>query len=108
MEKVFVVKRVAQHLWATENAIDEAIGQASTLMADVVTARKEVKAGAALADQTTTKIIQAMTALSEARRAMLEAHEALDEVKLRLGVRTKMDKPFPALSAEQAEERRAS
>jgi hypothetical protein len=110
MEKAFVVKRVAEKLWATENAIDEAIGQTSILMADVVTARKEVKAGAGLTEPATTKIIQAMSALSEARAAMLEAHEALEEVKLRLGVRTKMWKPFPQLMAppESEEQQRAS
>ena len=109
MEKVFVVKRVAEKLWATENAIDEAIGQASALMADLVTARKEIKAGAALGEPAATKIIQALSALSEARTAMLGAHEALEEVKLRIGVRTKMDqwtKPFQ-IKKDDVEQRRA-
>lgn len=104
MEKVFVVKRVAAKLWATENAIDEAIGQASTLMADIVTARQEVKAGAGLTEPATDKIIQAMTALRDARQAMLEAHGALEEVKLRLGVRVKMDKPYHNVTSEPEEE----
>jgi hypothetical protein len=79
-------------------------------MADLVTARKEIKAGAALGEPAATKIIQALSALSEARSAMLGAHEALEEVKLRIGVRTKMGKPYPNLltSAEQDEKQRAS
>lgn len=110
MEKVFVVKRVAEKLWATENTIDDAISDASNLLADLVTARKELKVGAELTDAATAKIIEAMQAMSVARRTMLEAHDALNEAQLRLGVRVTMDKPHPPVvttPAETLEVRRA-
>jgi len=37
------------------------------------------------------KMMEAMKALSEARTAMVAVHNELNEAKLRLGIRTKMD-----------------
>jgi len=37
------------------------------------------------------KVVEAMTALSAARVAMVDAHNEMNEIKLRLGVRTKMN-----------------
>lgn len=108
MEKVFVVKRVAEKLWATENAIDGAIGQASTLMADMMTARQELKLSAGVGDEAVGKVIDAMKALSEARQAMIAAHQGLEEVRQRTGIRIKMDGlKLPTLqNDEQVEARR--
>jgi hypothetical protein len=111
MEKVFVVKRVAEKLWATENAIDQALGQASTLMADLVTARQELNLAANVGNEAVGKIVAAMAALAEARQAALDAHIALDATRIQIGVRkleTRMDKPFQIETAEPREERRAS
>lgn len=91
MEKIFVVKRVAEKLWATEEAIDGAIAEASGLMGGLVEARRELNVSPLFADASTSKVAEAMKALAEARHAMMEAHGALTEAKLRLGVRTKMD-----------------
>ncbi len=91
MDKVFVVKRVAEQLWRSEDAIDGAIGAASKLMGDIVDARRDLKIAHAVTDPATGKVANAIAAMAEARRAMIEAHEALTEAKLRIGVRTKMD-----------------
>ncbi len=91
MDKVFVVKRVAEQLWRSEDAIDGAMGAASLLMGEVLEARRELKIAHAVVDPATTKVAAAISALADARRTMIEAHEALTEAKLRIGVRTKMD-----------------
>ncbi len=91
MEKVFVVKKVAEKLWSTENAIDSAIAEAAKLMGGLVEARQELQVSHIVTDAATTKIAESMAALAEARRAMIEAHHALNEAKLRIGVRTKLD-----------------
>jgi hypothetical protein len=91
MEKVFVVKRVAEKLWATEEAIDGAISEASVLMSGLVDARRELKLSTNITDPATAKIVDAVKALAEARTAMIAAHDALYEAKLRIGVRTKLD-----------------
>ncbi len=91
MDKVFVVKRVAEQLWRAEDSIDGAMGAASLLMGEVMSARRELQIAHAVVDPATTKVAAAISALADARRAMIEAHEALTEAKLRIGVRTKME-----------------
>ena len=110
MDKVFVVKRVAEKLWATEDSIDAALANASKLMVGLVEAREELKVSHIVTDAATTKIAASLAALAEARKAMVEAHAELSEVKLRIGVRTKMDVAFkPWVEREEPEmaERRA-
>ena len=91
MEKIFVVKRVAEKLWASENAIDGALESASVLMADLVAARRDLEISHIVTDAATHKIADAMKAMAEARTALIDAHHALAEAKLRIGVRTKLD-----------------
>ena len=43
------------------------------------------------ADDVQVKMMEAMKALSEARTAMVAVHSELNEAKLRLGIRTKMN-----------------
>ena len=97
MEKIFVVKRLASKLWATEDAIDGALTEAAGLVSDLIAARRELKVSVNVIDPTTAKIADAMKALAEARSAMMAAHDAMYEAKLRIGVRTKLvgvtDKP---------------
>ena len=99
MEKVFVAQRVAKKLFATEAAVDGALAEAAELMSEMLRARKDVRVSMVFADDVQVKMIEAMTALSEARTAMVAVHNELNEAKLRLGIRTKMsgqDKPAEA------------
>ena len=91
METIFVVKRVAETLWAAEDRMDDAVQQASALMGDIVQARKDLGTSHLLWDASLAKVAEATSALAAARTAMMEAHHALYEVKLRLGVRQKLD-----------------
>ena len=99
MEKVFVAQRVAKKLFATEAAVDGALAEAAELMSEMLRARKDVRVSMVFADDVQVKMIEAMTALSEARTAMVAVHNELNEAKLRLGIRTTMsgqDKPAEA------------
>jgi hypothetical protein len=91
MEKVFVAQRVARKLFTTEAAVDGALVEASELMSEMLKARTDVNASLIFADEVQVKMIEAMKALSEARTAMVGVHTELNEAKLRLGIRTKMD-----------------
>jgi hypothetical protein len=93
MEKIFVVKRVAETLWAAEDAMDEAVQHASALTGDIVQARKDLQTSHLLWDASLAKVAEAQAALAAARTAMMQAHDALYEVKLRLGIRQKLDGP---------------
>lgn len=90
MEKVFVAQRVANKLFATENAVDAAMINAADLMSDMLKARKDLGLSAIVGDKASAKLVEAMAALGEARTAMVEMHNELGEVKLRVGIRTKL------------------
>jgi hypothetical protein len=102
MEKVFVAQRVAAKLFATENAVDSAMTEAAALMTDMLQARQDLGLSATVGDAALTKIVEAMSALGEARSAMVAAHAQLEETKLRIGIRTKMGGYLKEASAEPA------
>jgi hypothetical protein len=90
VEKVFVVKRVASKLYATEAAVDAAMVEVAEMMAELVQARKDLGLSATVAHGASVKVADAMQALMVARTAVVEAHAQLNESRLRLGVRTRM------------------
>jgi len=103
MEKVFVAQRVATKLFSTEAAVDQALVEATELLADLLKARGELNASLVFADDVQVKMVEAIQALGEARTAMVGAHNELAEAQLRLGIRTKlgyMDKPANARKVE--------
>ena len=91
MEKAFVAQRVAKKLFVTEAAVDGALVEASELMSEMLKARKDVHVSLVFADDVQVKMMEAMKALSEARSAMVAVHNELNEAKLRLGIRTKLN-----------------
>lgn len=91
MEKAFVAQRVATKLFATENSVDAALAEATELMSDMLQARKDMNVSLLFADEAAVKLVDAIKALSEARTAMVGVHNELNEAKLRLGIRTRMD-----------------
>ena len=96
MEKVFVAQRVATKLFSTEAAVDQAMVEATELLADMLKARTDVNASLVFADDVQVKMMEALKALGEARTAMVGVHGELAEAQLRLGIRTKLgyhDKP---------------
>lgn len=90
MEKAFVAQRVATKLFATENAVDAALAEASGLMCDMLQARKDLGLSAVVGDAAVSKLGEAITAIGLARTAMVSAHAELEETKLRIGIRTKL------------------
>ena len=91
MDKIFVAKRVAKKLFETEAAVDGALVEAAELMSEMLKARTDVNTSMVFADDVQVKMMEAIKALSEARTAMVGVHNELNEAKLRLGIRTKMD-----------------
>ena len=81
---------VANKLFAAEGSIDKAMADSAALMGGMVAFREEQMVSAVVGDPCFAKVAAAMSALSAARTAMVEAHASLEESKLRLGVRTKM------------------
>ena len=110
MDKIFVAKSVANKLFSTEAAVDGALIEATQLMGEMLEARQDVNTSLVFADDVQVKMMEAMKALSEARTAMVAVHQELNDAKLRLGIRTKMngmDKPTEGVSREQTTLREA-
>lgn len=97
VDKAFVAQRVASKLFATEKAIDAAMVEAAELLAGAVEARSQMKVSSVVGDGAQAKLVEAINALGAARTAMVEMHDELSDLKLRLGIRTKLigveDKP---------------
>jgi hypothetical protein len=110
MDKALVAQGVANRLFATEKAVDTAMSEAAKLMTSLIDARSELHLSAVVGDETTTKVAQAIATLAEARRAIVAAHGDLADLKLRVGIRTKLigvtDKPPENI--EQTDLRRVS
>lgn len=90
MDKQILMQGVANKLWTAEATIDSALADTAALMAEMVEARKAARVSPTVDAKAHAKVVEAMAALSAARSAMVEAHNEMNEVKLRLGVRTKM------------------
>ncbi len=110
MEKALVCQRVANRLFDTERSIDAAMAETAATMTSLVEARVQLGLSSVVADDATNKLAQAIATLSQARSAVVAAHNELNDVKLRIGVRTKLigvtDK-IPTVTAEAGDLRRA-
>jgi hypothetical protein len=89
MDKNFIARNVAERLFATEDAVDTAIAETSQLLNEMLTARKQLGAAAAVGNGAATKVAEAIAALSQARTAMVDAHNELGDVQEKLGVRVR-------------------
>lgn len=107
MDKLIVMQGVANKMWATEKAVDAAIAESAGLLTGLMDAREELRLSATVAADASAKIAEAIAILSQARSALVAAHQELDETKLRLGVRTKLVGTFGKDIASQNEEDRA-
>ncbi len=102
MDKVFVAKRVAAKLRVAEHSIDDALVGATSVVAELLRARKELGLAANVGDAAIAKATAAIAALSEARTAMVAGHAELAEIQQRVGIRTRMDGPEEKLETPAA------
>ena len=85
MNRVETVAGVAKELHATEQAIDAAITQATTLVQSLIGARAALSLSPVVAAEAQTKAMNAITALSAARTAIVESHVEMQKDHRRMG-----------------------
>lgn len=90
MDKALVAQTVANKLLASENAVDTAIVEATTLLSGLIQARLELRVSATVGDKVVGDVSAAIAALTTARHSLVEAHNEVAQTKLRLGIRTKL------------------
>ncbi len=76
-----IAVQVARSLYASEDAIDAALTQVATFVAQMPAARQDAKFAACVGQDAMAQAVAALTALNNAREAMVRAHDALAEVR---------------------------
>jgi hypothetical protein len=94
--------KVAQSLWAAEDAIDQALARAAEFNGVLVTARGEADLSAIVGHEAFEVSASAFAALVRARADIVEAHRRLSETRVQMGLRTVAigDEPTKPPSAE--------
>jgi hypothetical protein len=79
--------KVAESLFAAEEAIDAALARAAELNAALVTARTEANLSALVGQDAFEMTASSFAALARARSDIVEAHKRLSEAKVQVGLR---------------------
>jgi heterodisulfide reductase subunit A-like polyferredoxin len=85
MYKAEIVNGVANELYATEQALDAAIAQASSLVQTMIASRAELSVSAVAGAQAQAKAMEAIATLGQAREAIVAAHQELAKDHRRMG-----------------------
>jgi hypothetical protein len=101
--------KIAESLFAAEEAIDNALARAAELTGTMVTARTDAKLSALVGQDAFEVSASAFAALARARCDIVETHKRLSETKIQVGLRTiaigdETPKPVP-MSLATADER---
>ena len=80
-------QKVANRLFAVENAIDAAVRCAAELNAAMPEARSDARLSAVVGQDALDQAAEAFALLVQARRAMVETHNKLEETRIRIGLR---------------------
>lgn len=80
--------RVAESLFAAEEAIDAALARAAELNGTLVTARTDAQLSALVGQDAFEVSASAFAALARARADIVETHRRLSEAKIQVGLRT--------------------
>ncbi|HEX8480756.1 MAG TPA: hypothetical protein VF650_02500 [Allosphingosinicella sp.] len=80
--------KVAESLFAAEEAIDAALARVAELNSALVTGRMEAKLSALMGQEAFEGAASAFAALARARCDIVETHNRLSETKIQIGLRT--------------------
>jgi hypothetical protein len=80
-------QKVADRLFAVENAIDTAVRCAAELNASMPEARAGARLSAVIGQEALDQAAEAFALLVQARRAMVETHHKLEETRIQIGLR---------------------
>ena len=107
-QRRMVAEQVAGALFAAEAAIDEALAKTAALTGIMPSLRREAGASALIGQDAVERASQAIMALADARRAIVETHKELSivQAQIGLGAVTMIDggataKPPPAFASDE-------
>ena len=111
-QRRMVAEQIAGALFEAEAAIDAAIAKTATLTGVMPTLRREAGASALIGQDAVERASQAIMALAEARRAIVETHKELSIAQGQIGLGavalgdTGQEKPDPTAGMLTATSRR--
>lgn len=82
-----VAQKVADRLFALENAIDVALTRAAEFNASMPEARGEARLPAMIGQEALDRAAEVFTSLVQARRRVVETHQSLDEARMQIGLK---------------------
>lgn len=85
MDRTEVIAGVASELYATENAVDIAIAQATSLVQAMIAGRSTLSVSAIAGSGSQAKAMEAIAALGVAREAIVAAHQEMARDHRRMG-----------------------
>ena len=106
MKRRIMANRVAEHLFQTERAIDGALGKIARLAGLLPAARMEANISAVVGQNAFESIARSLSALTEARREIVDTHHRLVEMQNAVGLRHVSfgdgDKPIEGVTPARA------
>jgi hypothetical protein len=85
-ERRFAAEQIAQALWDAESAVDVALTKTAAFTGAIPALRRQAGASALIGQEAMERASQAVMALAEARRALVEAHKELTIAKAQVGL----------------------
>lgn len=86
MDRVLVASAVAESLFSTEAAVEEALAQAVVLMRQMIDAKRALGVPAGAGDPALKRVTAAVEALGDAQREIIRTHGALEALGRNLGL----------------------
>jgi hypothetical protein len=104
-DRLAAAMKVAESLFAAEEAIDVALARTAELNSKMVTARSDARLSALVCQDAFEVSAAAFAALARARCDIVETHKRLSEAKIQVGLRTvsvgdEWPKPPPRAQAD--------
>ena len=85
-ERRFAAEQIAAALWDAESAIDVALTKTANFTGAIPALRRQAGASALIGQEAMERASQAVVALAEARRALVEAHKELTVAQQQVGL----------------------
>jgi len=85
-ERRMAAEVIATALWDAESAVDVAMAKAADFTGKLPSLRRQAGASALVGQDAMERVSQALVALTEARRALVEAHKELSVAKQQVGL----------------------
>lgn len=87
-QRLEIARQVADQLFAAEAAIDTALAQTATLTGLMPAVRADARLSALMGQGALERAIEAVSALGQARRSIVEAHKELSITQKQMGLGT--------------------